>query len=286
MSEVFRVKKTKDYTVMSNHHLKNKKLSLKAKGLLSLMLSLPENWNYNIKGLTVLNKDGRDSIISALKELEKEKYIFRHRIRNQKGQLTITEYLISEIPMTEIPIQEKPIQDNPTLDNPIQEKPMQENTTLSNTYQSKTKKSNTNGIKYQSIHQSFNSDTGQNDVENFECVIENVKFQIGYENFIYQNRDISQVDEIVHIIAEVYVSNTDRKIGGCVMPYQIIQNTYRKLNYDCIEYVLDCIEQQSKKNPIRNMKAYLVSTLYNAPFTINNYYSARVNYDMENKNNS
>ena len=71
---VFRVEKTKDFTVMSNHHLRNGKLSLKAKGLLSLMLSLPEDWDYTTKGLACICKDGMDSIGSALKELEQHGY--------------------------------------------------------------------------------------------------------------------------------------------------------------------------------------------------------------------
>lgn len=108
MSEVFRVNKTKDYTIMCNHHFKNRNLSLRAKGLLSLMLSLPDAWNYTIKGLTALSKDGRDSVISALKELEKEKYIIRRRLRNEKGQVTTTEYLIYENPVSDSPEQVLP----------------------------------------------------------------------------------------------------------------------------------------------------------------------------------
>ena len=84
---VFRIDKTRDYTVMSNHHLRNTALSLKAKGLLSLMLSLPDNWDYTTKGLASICKDGIDSICSAVKELEQHGYIVRERVRNDKGQL-------------------------------------------------------------------------------------------------------------------------------------------------------------------------------------------------------
>ena len=85
---VFRIDKTRDYTVMSNHHLRNTSLSLKAKGLLSLMLSLPEDWDYTTKGLSKICKDGIDSICSTIKELEQHGYIIRQRVRNEKGQLT------------------------------------------------------------------------------------------------------------------------------------------------------------------------------------------------------
>ena len=279
MSEVFRVNRTKDYTVMSNHHFKNKNLSLKAKGLLSLMLSLPDDWNYSIKGLVTLSKDGRDSVMAALKELESEGYIVRRRLRNAKGQVADTEYIISETPMSDYPTQEKPTQDNPTLG-----KPMQENPTLSNTNQS-----NTNSIKYPSINHSSNSQTEnsnvENYVENFDDIIRGVKEQIDYIRFIQEKKSTDRLDEIVNIIAEIYISHKDRKINGCIISYVAIESAFRKLDYDCIQYVMDCIEEQSKKNRISNIKGYLITALYNAPFTISNYYSAQCNYDMENKDN-
>ena len=89
---VFRVEKTKDFTVMSNHHLRNTELSLKAKGLLSLMLSLPEDWDYTTKGLAHICRDGVDSITTALKELERHGYLTRQRLRNENGQLGDIEY--------------------------------------------------------------------------------------------------------------------------------------------------------------------------------------------------
>ena len=90
---VFRVEKTKDFTIMSNHHLRNTELSLKAKGLLSLMLSLPEDWDYTTKGLAHICKDGVDSITTALKELERHGYLTRQRLRYDNGQLGDIEYM-------------------------------------------------------------------------------------------------------------------------------------------------------------------------------------------------
>lgn len=86
MATVFRVQKTKDFTVMSNHHLKNKDLSLRSKGLLSFMLSLPEDWDYSLNGLATLNKEGIDAYVGN-NELEAFGYIERSRVRNEKGQL-------------------------------------------------------------------------------------------------------------------------------------------------------------------------------------------------------
>lgn len=108
---VFRIEKTKDYSVISNHHLKDKNLSLKAKGLLSMMLSLPDNWDYSVEGLVAICKESKTAIQSILKELEDFKYLKRNRLQNDKGQFEY-EYNIFEIPLTEIPYTENPCTDN------------------------------------------------------------------------------------------------------------------------------------------------------------------------------
>ena len=116
MAQIFRVERTKNFTVMSNHHFKNKNLTLKAKGLLSLMLSLPDNWNYNMQGLATLSRDGIDSVRSAIKELEHHGYVERHRLRNEYGFYGDTEYIIREVPFGE----EKCLRvDSPILDNQV-----------------------------------------------------------------------------------------------------------------------------------------------------------------------
>lgn len=129
---IVRVHKTDNFTIMSNHHFKEKKMSLKAKGLLSLMLSLPDDWNYSISGLVTLSKDGKDSVMSALGELEKFGYLSRERVVNDKGQFAGVEYNIYEHPQTEKPIAEKPKEASPTLGNPIAENQPQLNTNLIN----------------------------------------------------------------------------------------------------------------------------------------------------------
>lgn len=154
-----RVEKTKNYTVMSNYHFKEKDMSLKAMGLLSLILNLPDTWEYTIEGLSHITKDGVDSIRSALKELERFGYLERERVRNSNGTLSGSEYIIHEYPIdtsdknmekpnvvepektecenteltSEKPNVEKPILENPTLENPTLENPMQENPRQLNT---------------------------------------------------------------------------------------------------------------------------------------------------------
>lgn len=143
---IFRIEKTQNYSVMSNHHFKNKKLSLKAKGLLSLMLSLPDTWDYSIAGLVTLSKDGKDSVMSALKELENHGYLRRTRLKDEAGRFGSVVYDIFEVPQQDSPSSEKPKSDSQKSDkshsekqaqlitNPIKDLPNQ-STDESNTYE-------------------------------------------------------------------------------------------------------------------------------------------------------
>ena len=128
---VFRVQKTQNYTIMSNHHLRNKALSLKAKGLLSLMLSLPEDWDYTTRGLASICKEGVDSVCATVRELEAAGYIIRRRIRDKNGQMRGMEYTVLEQPQP--PEQDKPSCAQPKQAEPKREKPVQENPAQLNT---------------------------------------------------------------------------------------------------------------------------------------------------------
>lgn len=127
MSKI-RVHKTGNFTIMSNYHFKEKRMSLKAKGLLSLMLSLPDDWNYSVSGLVTLSKDGKDSVMSALAELEKFGYLTRERVVNNKGQFSGIEYNIYEEPQPQKPIADNPTSAKQNAEKPIAEKPTQLNT--------------------------------------------------------------------------------------------------------------------------------------------------------------
>jgi len=124
---VFRVERNKGYTVMSNHHLRNKELTLKAKGLLSQMLSLPEDWDYTLAGLSQITRESIDAIRTAVWELEKAGYIKRRQGRDEKGKMTAIEYTIYEQPQP--PDDTPPGLDNPTLENPTPGNPILENPT-------------------------------------------------------------------------------------------------------------------------------------------------------------
>ena len=163
---VIRVEKTKDYTTMGNYHFREKNMSFKAKGILSTMLSLPDDWDYTMEGLATLASDGIDSVRTTLKELERFGYVEIKRTRDDQGRLRGTEYVIHEKPILENPTLEKPILEKPILENPTLEKPILENPTLEkpilekpilenprqlntnilNTKEPNTKESNTNGL--------------------------------------------------------------------------------------------------------------------------------------------
>lgn len=138
---VFRVEKNKDYTVMSNHHLRNTDLSLRAKGLLSQILSLPEGWDYTIAGLAKINKEGKDAVRAAVQELEKAGYIERRQKMDSGGKFSSNEYVVyesprsvsplSENPTTVLPTTEKPSTGKPSTEKPLTENPTQLNKDIS-----------------------------------------------------------------------------------------------------------------------------------------------------------
>lgn len=110
---VCRVEKNENYTVMSNYHLSDSRLSLKAVGLLSKMLSLPEDWDYTIRGLTHICREGRDAIQGAIVELEEAGYIQRQQRHDENGKFAGNEYVIHEAPLTDYPLTVKPLTGNP-----------------------------------------------------------------------------------------------------------------------------------------------------------------------------
>ena len=148
---VFRVERTRDYTVMSNYHLRDKRLTLKAKGLLSQMLSLPEDWDYTLSGLSHINRESKDAIRSAVNELEKAGYIHRRQTTDASGKFSTNEYVIHEHPDQPEPSLEKPSSENPPTDDPPTGNPSPENPTQLNTKKPSKERSNTDGQSTDSI---------------------------------------------------------------------------------------------------------------------------------------
>ncbi len=284
---VFRIEKTRDYTVMSNHHLRDMSLSLKAKGLLSLMLSLPENWDYTMKGLARICKDGIDSISGGIRELEEHGYLIRERVRGANGQLGSIEYTILEqpkepTPAQEKPIRENPVQANPTLVTPVQEEPAQLNKEESSNYPSRTDLSSTelsNPIQ-------SNPPTpagvrmGTDRMGARECYREVILDNIEYSYLVQDSHiDREQLDEIVDLIVDTVCSARKViRIAGDDYPAEVVKSRFMKLDSSHVQYVMDCMKDNTTY--VRNIKKYLLAALYNAPTTINSYYSSLVQHDM------
>ena len=283
---VFRVEKTRDYTVMANHHLRNTELSLKAKGLLSLMLSLPEGWDYTTKGLARICKDGVDSICAGVRELEDHGYVVRERIRNPNGQLGAIEYTILEQPRTSEPKQEKPerenpVQANPVLGYPVLGKPEQENPAQLNTYRKNKDESNTlSANPYPIKSYPINPLTDQIGTDGMdvyrEIIKENIEYDIMMDNF---PNDHERLNEIVELMAETLASKKATFcIAGDTYPASTVKFKLLRINSLHIQYVFECLDKNTTE--VRNIKKYLLATLFNAPSTMGSYYKAQVNHDM------
>ena len=290
---VFRIEKTRDYTVMSNHHLRDKSLSLKAKGLLSLMLSLPEEWDYTTKGLARICKDGVDSICAGVRELEEHGYVIRQRVRNPNGQLGAIEYTILEQPRPPEPKPQKPERENPVLDNPEQASPVLEEPEQGNPAQL-----NTNRSSKEKSKKDLSSTEGSNPVlsspkaprgsdgmgrdwmrerESYrELILENIE----YDYLCRDDRlDRDMLNELVELMVDTVCSRRETiRIAGDDYPAEVVKSRFLKLNSSHIEYVLDRMRENTTY--VRNIKKYLLAALYNAPATIDSYYASLVNHDL------
>lgn len=266
---VFRVQKTQNYTIMSNHHLRNKTLSLKAKGLLSLMLSLPEDWDYTTRGLASICKEGVDSVCATVRELEAAGYIIHRRIRDKNGQMRGMEYTVLEEPK---PPQPEPEQAEPSCAKPEQVKPKQEKPVQANPAQLNTKEIN----KEETNNVSNPIRAAGQRAEYRALLLKNIEYPILAQN---NPMDTMRLDELVELMLDVVCSKRAAiRISGEEMPAEVVKSRFLKLGAEHIQYVLDCL----KDNPprIRNIKQYLLAALYNAPLTIENYYAAQIDHDL------
>ena len=293
---VFRVEKNSGYTVMSNHHLRNRALSLKAKGLLSQMLSLPEDWDYTLQGLARINRESIDAIRQAIRELEQAGYIQRSRERDEKGRLRGADYVIFELPQP-VPASVSPTLENPTLENPTQEKPtlenpMQLNKDIQKTDLPKKEKSNTDLSSNHSIPilspnpSPLREETaeperkGTEAADAYSVYEEIIKDNIEYD-YLIQDRylDRDRIEEILALILEtVCTKRKTIRIAGDDYPAELVKARFMKLNSEHIRFVLDCMQENTTK--IRNIKQYMKAALFNAPSTIGSYYTSLVSHDM------
>ena len=272
---VFRVEKTKGYTVMSNHHLRNHALSLKAKGLLSQMLSLPDDWDYTLQGLAQINKESIDAIREAVRELERAGYIKRSRERDERGCLRGTVYTIYEQPHAG-PTSEEPAQALPTLENPTQ---LITKDTKKRKRRSKDL-SITDSIPFPSGFPESPTQKRTETMGSFESyrelILENIDYDV-LKNGPHVDRE--QLNEIVDLLQETVCSIRSRiRVAGNDYPAEVVRAKLLKLNGEHIRFVMDCLKQNTTR--IRNIRQYLLTVLFNAPSTMSGYYTALVAHDM------
>ena len=272
---VFRVEKTRDYTVMANHHLKNRNLTLKAKGLLSVMLSLPDDWDFTLKGLARINREGIDAIREGIRELEQAGYVMRHRVRDERGKLRGNEYVIYERP--QLPASDCPAQEKPALENPMQLNTQGTSTYSPNTYVPNTHAENPNPSNpYPSFRQKPAQET-----DGVMDLMDAVRSQIGYD-CIADRFNRERLDEIVELITEILASQSETiTISGAAYPAALVKRRFEMINSLHIEFVFASLEQSA--SPIRNIKQYLKTTLFNATGTMNSYYDALVRHEQRRK---
>ena len=271
---------------MANHHLRNRELSLKAKGLLSLMLSLPEDWDYTTKGLSCICKDGVDSICATIKELEKAGYVKRRRLRDTQGRLSDLEYTILEKPeplpsSPESPQRENPVVvnpdvvepdvDNPELGKPHTENPAQLSIQEVNKQESITDQSNTH-----SFFPAGAPADGQKDTLDER---EKIRHQIEYDWLRQQYRQ-EPVDELVEIMLEVAMNRSPSiRIGrDAEYPTAYVQERFSKITAMHIARVMEGIADN--RTQVRNTRAYLLASLFNSVSTLDNQCTMQYNYDF------
>ena len=285
---VFRIERTRDYTVMSNHHLRDKALSLKSKGLLSMMLSLPEDWNYTTRGLAKICKEGVDAIGGALRELESAGYIVRHQLRDRQGRISDTEYVIYEQPQPKAPDTPQPDTASPDTENPYLADPDTEKPAELNIEKSRTQKLNTQGSSTDSIpfrgfaaaqlpERKGRDAMSVKEMQSYrDLVLENIEHDHLCREFTTYREDL---DEIVELIVEtVCAKRKTTRIAGADFPHEVVRSRFLKLDSSHIEFVMECLHNNTTE--VRNMKQYLLTVLFNAPTTMSNHYTAQVNHDM------
>ena len=260
---------------MGNIHLRDKNLSLKAVGLLSKMLSFNDSWRFSTRGLATICKEGPDAILSTLKELEENGYLVRHRSRDDKGRLVTTEFDIYESPQAGLPHGGNPHRENPDVDNPDVDNPCGDKSAQISTDQVITQERNTLSKNKQSIN--LDGMDRMDERNRYEEIIrQNLDYDILCQDPKFDN---DRFQEMIDIMLDAVCSTAPTiRINGEDMPQQVVKSRFLKLNSSHIEYVLEAMN----KNPsdIRNIRAYLLTALYNASLTIDNYYSALVNHDF------
>lgn len=274
---VFRVQKTKNYTVMSNHHLKDTNLSLKAKGLLSLMLSLPEKWDYSMKGLCSICLEQEKAIKSTLDELKSHGYLTVDKVRNSQGRYEYI-YTIFEEPNNVTPDENTPPHhnggvvkkpdphypqvDEPGVDDPAVEKDGQLNTNILNTKELNTNKSNTipSFIHSTDVMDSEVTSNESDGMKEYKEICNNIDFA----KLISKDPGKRDVFLFVKgVISSVCQSSKPVKVRGREIDNRRVLQEYKKLDKNAIIHIANGFIKL--KGKIKDPYAFMASALYQTP---------------------
>ena len=274
MSEKFRIEKRSNFTVVSNDILMNNFMSMKATCLLLKMLGKPDNWDYTISGMKTFCKEGRDAIRSALKELEYFGYLERRKVRDARGRYTDIEYIIYEEPISSPPQSGYPESENPSLENPFSENPTVINKEINKNRKSKKQ-------TQQNIDSIPSEPPKRNEDEGIwrEIITENLEADYVREQSV---ADAGIVDDIVELMVETVCSTREYiRVGKEDRPTAVVKSRLLKLERKHLEYVLWCFRRNTTE--VRNIRAYLLTTLYNSYFSANSGTMAQVQHDLYGK---
>ena len=269
----FRVNKNVNYTVMSNYHLQDRRLSLKAKGLLSYMLSLPDDWDYSLKGLTTGCRDGLDSVRTAVLELEEHGYVRRQKVRNAKGQIIDYDYQVYESPVEDAPA--IPCKENGPSEPPAPQSPKSGMNPCSSPFLDfpNLEKATQQNTKRQSTN--LSGQIGETvDFDQMEAPVRE-EFRERLEiNTLSQQYDSDKLED--NIVEMYCCPRQTQYIGKQPQTTKAIRLRLDKLTSQHVEYIFDVMANTTQ--PIKNIMAYLRTTILNAPTTMEHYYQAQGNW--------
>lgn len=285
--------------------MRDKSLSLKAKGLLSQILSLPENWDYTLTGLAKINAEGKDAIRAAIVELERAGYVYRRQTTDKNGKFSANEYIIREYPASVQPPLEEPSSAPPLLENPTAVFPATDSTAAENPTQlnkdtRNTEKQNKDPQSKDSFPFSSESPATPSTAaaqqpkpkgtdakkstavssKEMEVYREMIRENISYDAYLHDHPwDAGQLNEMVELLVEAICSRRKTiRVAGNDFPQAVVKSRLLKLEREHIQFVFDSLQRNTTQ--IKNMKQYLLAVLYNAPATMENHYAAQVNHDL------